>query len=112
MVKAILLIAASLLVILGICEVIHAICILLIVPKRPINNYCIVNLSEEKAYYQLRFAIEQLRWNGDNYAEKIIAITDSISQTQYNRCKIIAQNNGVILCESSSLPYVIRYLSS
>lgn len=111
MVKVILIIAVSLLAISGICELIHSICILMVIPRRPVNNYCVLYLDSENAYYQLRFAVEQMRWQNNHFAEKIIAVTDEADDEQLNKCKILVEENGIILCPSDALANVIRSIS-
>ena len=111
MIKLILIIAVSLLAISGICELIHSICILMVMPKRPINNFCVLYLDSINAYYQIRFAVEQVRWQSNNFAEKIIAVTDEADDEQLKKCKILAAENGIILCPSDVLPNVIKSIS-
>lgn len=108
MIKAVLIIILSLLTIFGICETIHAFCMLFLTPKKPVKNYLLLYLSNDKAYSQLKFAIEQFHWYGNNYAERIVAITDDVDEYQLDICRSFLNNNSVIFCESSVLHSIIK----
>ena len=78
MIEVVLNTIVIILVVLGICELIHSLRLFFTLPKRRYYNYSLIYLKKGKAIKQLKFAIEQRRWFGDTYAEFVIAVYDDL----------------------------------
>lgn len=71
--KWILLFTVMFLSIVGISEILHSLKMLIMRPKKP-NNVHICFLNDIDGVLNLIHSAEQMRWNGSNFASKIIAV--------------------------------------
>ena len=111
MIKAVLLIVAIHLAILGLAELIHGIWLILITPRRAVKSFAVIWLVDGYAEQQLRFAAEQARWLGYNYAENVIAVNSDLSEENFRNCKYIAERNNILFCPAEDLEEMITILS-
>ncbi len=111
MIEIILISIALIFLVLGICDIIHAIRLFFIVPKRRYYNYSLLYLKKGKSLRQLKFAIEQRKWFGDTYAEFIIAVYDDLDQNELNLCSNLAQRYDVVICPIQITEDVIKGIS-
>ncbi len=75
-----------LLSIFGLCEFLHFLKLLLIFPKRKMYSTLVVMLKEDVAVRQTVFAGEQLRWLGNKYADRVIIVSENLSEETVNEC--------------------------
>lgn len=94
------------LAILGLCELLHTIHLASIFKKKEVKLLSVVFLKPERSVLQLKFATEQRRWLGSDFAEYVIGVTDDISDTELKECELFAKQNGVVLCNKELLSRV------
>lgn len=80
-----------LLAIFGLCEFLHLIKLLLVFPKREMNSTLVVMLREETAIKQTVFAVEQLKWLGNKYADRVIIVAENLSTDTLHECERLAK---------------------
>lgn len=86
--------------IFGLCEFLHFLYLLLIFPKRKMCATLVVMLDETNAIKQIIFAGEQLRWLGDKYADRVIAVAENLSE------EVIEE--GSALAEKYNIKFVVK----
>lgn len=94
------------LAILGLCELLHTIHLASIFKKKQVKLLSVVFLKPEHSVLQLKFATEQRRWLGSDFAEYVIGVTDGITDTELKVCELFAKENGIILCSKELLSRV------
>lgn len=86
--------------IFGLCEFLHFLHLKLIFPKRDMRSTLVIMLNEQNALKQIIFAGEQLRWLGDKYADRVIAVSEDLSEDTLNEC--------ILLAEKYHLKFVVK----
>lgn len=107
MINTLLALATVLLAVSGICELIHGLRLIIISPKRISAPISVIRLKSGEAAAQIRYAVEQRKWLGPQYAQHIVAVASGISEAELAECQEIAGNNGVIICTLQMLSDVI-----
>ncbi len=102
-IKGILIVLTFVFAISGLCELIHSIRLLFLSPLKKKTVYSVVVLKPQEALSQVSFASEQLNWLGNDYAEKAIAITDAVSDTELEACHRAAEGKNIIFCKLKEL---------
>ena len=111
MIEIIFISIVAILSVLGICEVIHAVRLLLLLPERRYYNYSLLYLKKGKAISQLKFAVEQRKWFGDTYAEFIIAVYDDLDSEELKTCSELVKKDDVVICPIQITEDIIRGIS-
>ena len=111
MIEIIFISIVAILSVLGICEIIHSVRLLGLLPKRRYYNYSLLYLKKGKALKQLKFAIEQRRWFGDTYAEFIIAVYDELDGLELRACSDLVRGDDVVICPIQITEDVIKSIS-
>ncbi len=111
MIEIILMSIVAILSVLGICEIIHAVKLFLIIPKRRYYNYSLIYLKKGKAPSQLKLAVEQRKWFGDTYAEFIIAVYDDLDVEELEFCSELVKKDDVVICPIQITEDVIKSIS-
>ncbi len=75
-----------LLALLGLSEAIHMLFCRILKPKSQAERVLLLYLTEDGAEQQLMYALEQKRWNGCTYADKIVAVTGKLSAEVKHTC--------------------------
>jgi hypothetical protein len=110
MIETILLIIGFLLIIVGICEIIHSVCVFAAAPKKRYNSFFVIGLKKEKFMSQLALAKEQRRWMGDMFAEEIIAYYSDLSDDELSACRRYAKENNIHLVNVDYLSDIVKKL--
>lgn len=95
--KLILLFLCIIFSILGLCEALHNIKLLLIFPKRRMKLSSVVILNEKTAVQQMLFVGEQYKWLGTKFADRVIAVCENFSSDTVEECKTIADKYDIRL---------------
>lgn len=111
MIESVLLVIGVLLAVSGLCEFIHTVRLLFILPKKCNKGINLLWLKKGKAISQLKFAYEQIRWYGNTYADHIIAVTSDLDQEELEECKKYTENSDIILCPSDVLSHIAECIS-
>ena len=77
--------------ILGLCEFLHFLKLLIIFPKRKMHSTLVVMLKEETAEKQIIFSGEQLKWLGNKYADRVIIVAENLSSSTLAECKFLSE---------------------
>lgn len=86
--------------ILGITEILRRVWLFMMRPKGTPPAVMVVNLKEDVAVQQLRYALEFLSWEKKGDFSSVAVITNGLSDKTYNDIKKIAKDrNDVIFCE-------------
>ncbi|MBO5105320.1 MAG: hypothetical protein J6C29_00300 [Clostridia bacterium] len=86
--------------ILGITEILRRFWLFIMRPKDTPPLVLIVNLKEEIAVQQLRYALEFLSWERKGDFSSAVLNTASLSEKTYKEIEKIANSrNDIILCE-------------
>lgn len=81
--------------IIGLAEIIHALKLLLISPKRPACRILVVCPDSENYEGQLLHISERCRWMGDGYAEKIVVLNSALADNR-EECNKLALQLGFV----------------
>lgn len=72
---------------LGLCEFLHFLKLILIFPKRKMHSTMVVMLKEDTAIKQTVFVGEQFKWLGDKFADRVIVVAEDLSCEAVAECK-------------------------
>ena len=103
MVEMLLLCVFCLFCIAGICEFLYLIRLLFYFPKIRTKCYSFIVLKENYAVKQLNFIWQKIKWQGEDFAYVIIALTDNIKSEELLNCEKFITDKNIILCTSDSL---------
>lgn len=92
MFEIIMLVLAIFLSIIGLCELMHRLWMVLIRPKKT-ENMLLIILNDELAVEQITAALEELRWQGSNFATTLVGIDMGLSTEISDTCKKISKDN-------------------
>lgn len=82
--------------VIGLCEIIHFLSLVLFDTKSNKTRIVCCILEGKTADIDLQFVVEQYRWMGRKYADKIFAINSFNDDNEVlNRCREIADRNGI-----------------
>lgn len=112
MINTILLTVAVIFAALGICDFIHTVKAVFLYSGVKTENYCIIFLKRGSAIAQLRFFSYKLRWYGDEFCKRIIAVSDDIDSNEYAACEKFCYGENIYLCEFNAIPSLINSLST
>ena len=102
-IKGILIVLTFVFAISGLCELIHSIRLLFLSSLKKKAVYSVVVLKPKEALNQVNFAAEQLNWLGDDYAQKVIAVTDSVTEAELDECRLAAEGKNILFCKLQEL---------
>lgn len=100
MVEAFLLTVTVLLAIVGLSELVHLMCRVILKPKTKPRTVLVTYLTEADAEQQLLFVIEEMRWHGTKYAEALIAVTGDLSDEKKLLCKSRFSGKGIFFTDN------------
>lgn len=89
--------------VLGMCEFIYVLRMLLYYPKVKMCNYLIVTLKKDFAVNQLDYLWQKIKWHGDSFANGIIAVIDDLENHEVLACNNYAKNKNISICFKSDL---------
>ena len=108
MIKAILLTLMVVFACLGISEFIHTIKSMCLYSGVKSNNYCILILRHGFSAGQLRYYAYKLRWYGNEFCDRIIAITDDLNESEIADCEKYCYGANIFLCNYSQMSLIIN----
>ena len=85
---------------IGLAELIHAVWLFLSTQQGKNNKILICYLTGDKPDLELRYVIEQIRWQGSRYADRVVAISNIDDLKLLNKCTEIASKSDVIFINS------------
>ena len=100
MVKIILITAALILCVLGLCEVVHIACVLVLKPEKKAEKIIVLFPKKQNAQEQIMLALHELSWHGESYAEKIAVITEEMNFEEKRVCAERFSGCPVIFAEN------------
>lgn len=94
--------------VIGLCEVVHYLSLLLFYKRSLKNKHLICLLKDDLCDLELQFIIEQYSWLGNKYADKIFAVNflDTDSEL-YGRCQEIAAKNNIQIVEPREIENIL-----
>lgn len=108
MVKAILLTITVVFAALGLCDFIYTVKSMCFYSGVKSDNCFIFFLRSGNAYGQLKYYSYKLKWYGDEFCDKIIALTDDISAIEMADCEKFCYGNKIYLCHFKDIKKVIN----
>lgn len=96
---------------LGIAEIMHLIKLYLIERNNSLSPYIIIILKNETANEQILSVVENYRWQGEKYAENIIAVNSFLSEENQEIYADLARKHNLFYCSFEELKEVLKYLS-
>ena len=103
MIKTVLITAALILAILGLCEVMHAVRLLLLAPKRLPGAVTVVNLCGEEPLRQLHYAGAAISWSDSIAGNVRLAVCELPPGKQREECRRAAERYDITLCSAEQL---------
>ena len=107
-IKGILIVFEFIFAILGLCELIHGIRLILFSSAKKNNVYSVVFLSPERAVGQIGFLSEQLCWLGSDFADYAIALTDLLDESELSDALSAAEGKNITFCKTEELTQKIK----
>ena len=89
--------------VLGLCEIIYMIRMLVSYPGFRVKNYNIIVLKSTYALKQLYYLSQKISWFGDSYALGIIALTDYLNEDEINQCIKFASGKNILFYSLNEL---------
>ena len=83
------------LAVIGLCDLIHTIRILFLRPHKNNGKVLLCFLNNNFAELQLAFIIEQYKWHGNKYCDKIVAVDCQHNDDVSNRCYALSQRHEI-----------------
>lgn len=108
MIKAIFLTAVVIFAALGICDFFYTVISAFYHSGVKTNNYSVLFLRSGHSTDQLRYYSHKLRWYGDEFCKRIIAVTDDLSAKEISYCEKYCYGTNICLCNFSRVPSVIN----
>lgn len=108
MIKAIILTITVVFAALGLCDFIYTVKSMFFYSGVKSDNYLIVFLENGNAYSQLKYYSYKLRWYGDEFCDRIIALTDSLSEIELAECEELCYGTKIYLCHFKNIISVIN----
>ncbi len=100
MFEAFLLTITALLSIVGLSELVHWVCYMILRPKAKPQSILLTVLTEDEAENQVLAAIEELRWHGTHYADTLVAVTVNLSESKKIICKNRFLGHDIVFLDS------------
>lgn len=92
----------------GLAEMLHLFKIHIISRKRPPQKCLLIGLKDDEAEFELLRVVEEYRWNGKKYAEKIIAVNYGLGDVAKQRCFEIAKENDILFCDFEEIGDLLK----
>lgn len=108
MIQICLLTVAAILALLGLCEVLHGICLLFIAPKRLPKAFSVVCTDSADPVRQLHYAGNAFSWSDPLGCRLKIAVCDLPAGERREECRRIAERYDMILCSPEMLGRIIE----
>ena len=110
MVESFLIFCILFLSVIGLCEIIYLIRKFATYPGVKTVSYAVIYLESGHALKQLKFLCQKIRWQGVEFANSIIAVTDYLDNKEIDLCTNFALENNVILCDTNLLKECFLFL--
>lgn len=110
MIEAILLTVAVVFAVLGICDFIHTVRSFFLFPEIKTESFCVLFLKDGYAQNQLRYFAAKLRWYGNEYCNKIIAVTDDLRDTEIAMCERYCYCSDICLCRLDEICEKLNFI--
>ncbi len=94
----------------GICEFIYILRLMICFPGTRIQNYSFVVLQKGFAIKELVFLWQKIKWQGDEFASGIVAITDNLDCVELSECEKFIDDKNILLCTSENINECIEVL--
>lgn len=112
MIETVLLAIGIIFAVSGLCDLIHTIRLAFIMPKKGRRGIVLLWLKSGIAEQQIKFAMAQITWYGNTYADHIIAVTSELSDEELAECRSLTADNDIILCPIDALTHVADCITS
>ena len=89
--SVIVLLLILLLSVIGLCDIIHSIKLALLKVKNGKNKLMFCVLKDESSELSLRYVIEQHKWSGKQFADKIVVVNCLNNTSAIERCKVLSE---------------------
>ena len=103
MIKLFLLIFIIIFAVAGICEFIYILRMFFCFPNIRVQNFSLVVLKKGYAVKQLNYIWQKIRWQGDEFASGIIAITDALEEKELCDCSCFIRGKNIYLCTAAKI---------
>lgn len=103
MIKMILITLSAVLAVLGLSEVIHAIRLLVLAPKKHPQTVTVVRLSGDEPLRQLHYAGNALTWNETSAENAKLAVCSLPAGKLLEECRETAERYDILLCSENEL---------
>lgn len=103
MVKLFLIIFLIFFAVTGICEFINIVRMFFYFPNIRFQNFSLVVLKKGYAVKQLNYIWQKIRWQGDEFASGIIAITDVLEEKELYDCSCFIRGKNICLCTAAKI---------
>ena len=103
MVRAIVLTILFLLAVIGICEIIYVIKMIVNYPSKKVSVYSLIVLNKGHSILQLNYIWQKFLWHGNSFACFVIALVDEIDENELIQCKDFIKQKNIILCYTHDL---------
>ena len=103
MVKSFLMFFIFVLAIIGICELVYILRMLLFCPNIRVQSNSMIILKKGYAIKQLNYIWQKIKWYGDDFAVSVIALTDDIDYDERLDCINFINGKKIILCTKDTI---------
>ncbi len=103
MIEFIIFLSFLILSLFGLTELIHYISLRVLKPSKTGRRVLVVFLDEDTACQQLGYMAEVFRWQGNFYADEIIACTKYLSEETKQKCVSFFLRGPIVLTDNIDL---------
>ncbi len=107
MAELIFILLFAILAILGLAEILHTIRLWILSGGEKSEKILIIVPDNEGFPKQLLKIYEEARWQGENFARKIVVVDSCLNEENKQECEKLVQRLGFCLCSKSQLLDVI-----
>ncbi|MBQ0083274.1 MAG: hypothetical protein KBS52_00700 [Clostridiales bacterium] len=100
MVRIIMITAALLLSVLGLCEIVHIACVIVLRPPKKAEKILVLFPKKDNAEEQIMLTLHEISWHGENYAEKVAVITEDMNFEEKRVCAERFSGKPIIFAEN------------
>ncbi len=87
MFEMLLIAAACILSVIGMCEIVHIICVFVLRPEKKAHQWLCVFPDKGLAERQIALSLHEAKWYGNDYAAGLIIFSRSLEEGELQHCR-------------------------
>lgn len=101
MLKFFFVLISVLLALLGLCEIVHLICVLVLRPERKSKKILVVFPDNENCEQEIALGLHELSWHGSGYADVLAVVTENVGEAKVKQLSEQFSGTSVVFVKNS-----------